>query len=493
MGENMTKTDDRVKKKIYTVLDKESQRKFYKRQLFTMEDIKKTELFEQIPVPNAVMKLAVPTILSSLVMVLYNLADTYFVGMLNNPVENAAVALAAPVLLAFNAVNNLFGVGSSSMMSRALGRKDYETVHRSSAFGFYCCIICGVFFSMLCTIGMEPLLSLLGADAQTAASTAGYLKWTVTFGATPAILNVVMAYLVRAEGSALHASLGTMSGCLLNIVLDPIFILPWGFHMGAAGAGLATFLSNCVACIYFFVLLYVRRKNTYVCINPKMFRPKKDIVIGVFGVGVPASIQNLLNVTGMTVLNNFTSAYGPDAVAAMGITQKINMVPMQISMGLSQGIMPLISYSYACRNVKRMKSVLVFAVKIAMGFSVVVSTVYFVFAGSFIQLFMDNQAIVDYGTRFLRGFCLGLPFLCMDFIAVGVFQAAGLGKNALIFAILRKIVLEIPALFILNALFPLYGLAYAQLTAELILSAAAVIVLIRLFKKLTKEAEGAQA
>lgn len=452
-----------------------------------MEDQKKIELFERMPVPNAVMKLAVPTILSSLVMVLYNLADTYFVGMLNNPIENAAVALAAPVLLAFNAVNNLFGVGSSSMMSRALGRRDYETVYKSSAFGFYCSIICGIIFSLLCTVFAQPLLSLLGADAETAASTAAYMKWTVTFGAAPAILNVVMAYLVRAEGASLHASLGTMSGCLLNIVLDPIFILPWGLNMGAEGAGLATFLSNCVACIYFFVLLWFKRGNTYVSINPKMFRPQKNIVLGIFGVGIPASIQNLLNVTGMTVLNNFTSAFGADAVAAMGIVQKINMVPMQISMGISQGIMPLISYTYASRNIQRMKKTLMFTIKIALGFSIVVAAGYYIGAPNLIRLFMDNPDIVGYGTRFLRGFCLGLPFLCMDFVAVGVFQAAGLGRNALIFAILRKVVLEIPALFILNALFPLYGLAYAQLTAELILATAAVIVLVRLFKKLEKE------
>lgn len=452
-----------------------------------MEDQKKIELFERMPVPNAVMKLAVPTILSSLVMVLYNLADTYFVGMLNNPIENAAVALAAPVLLAFNAVNNLFGVGSSSMMSRALGRRDYETVYKSSAFGFYCSIICGIIFSLLCTVFAQPLLSLLGADAETAASTAAYLKWTVTFGAAPAILNVVMAYLVRAEGASLHASLGTMSGCLLNIVLDPIFILPWGLNMGAEGAGLATFLSNCVACIYFFVLLWFKRGNTYVSINPKMFRPQKNIVLGIFGVGIPASIQNLLNVTGMTVLNNFTSAFGADAVAAMGIVQKINMVPMQISMGISQGIMPLISYTYASRNIQRMKKTLMFTIKIALGFSIVVAAGYYIGAPNLIRLFMDNPDIVGYGTRFLRGFCLGLPFLCMDFVAVGVFQAAGLGRNALIFAILRKVVLEIPALFILNALFPLYGLAYAQLTAELILATAAVVVLVRLFKKLEKE------
>ncbi len=452
-----------------------------------MEDTKKMALFEQIPISRAVMTLAIPTVLSSLVMVLYNLADTYFVGMLNDPIQNAAVALAAPVLLAFNAINNLFGVGSSSMMSRALGRQDYDTVYRSSAFGFYCSILCGLAFSLLCSIFLSPLLTLLGADASTSQATAQYMFWTVSLGAAPAILNVVMAYLVRAEGAALHASLGTMSGCFLNIILDPIFILPWGLNMGAAGAGLATFLSNCVACLYFFILLFVKRGNTYVCIHPKMFRPRRSIVAGVFGVGVPASIQNLLNVTGMTILNNFTSAFGSGAVAAMGITQKINMVPMQISMGMSQGIMPLISYNYASGNIPRMKRSLTFTIKIALSFITTVSICYFLFAGGLTRLFMQNPEIVDYGTQFLRGFCLGLPFLCMDFIAVAVFQASGMGKEALLFAILRKVVLEIPALVVLNKLFPLYGLAYAQFTAEFILSIVAICVLIRLFRKLMRK------
>lgn len=451
------------------------------------QSISKTVLFEQAPIPRAVAQLAVPTILSSLVMVLYNLADTYFVGMLGNPVQNAAVTLAAPVLLAFNAVNNLFGVGSSSMMSRALGRKDYETVSRSSSFGFCCAVAFGLLFSLGCTVFWGPLMTLLGADSVTWEATAGYLYWTVTLGATPAILNVVMAYLVRAEGSALHASIGTMSGCLLNIVLDPIFILPWGLNLGAAGAGCATFLSNCVACIYFLVLLAVKRGRTYVCIDPRKFTLKKEIVLGVCGVGIPAAIQNLLNVTGMTILNNFTSAYGADAVAAMGITYKIYMVPMYISMGLSQGIMPLISYNYASGNIRRMKQTVWFAARAALTLITTVAVFYFIFPGFFVSLFMDNQIIIDYGSRFLHGFCLGLPFLCVDFLAVGVFQAVGMGREALVFAILRKVLLEIPALCILNWLFPLYGLAYAQFVAEVILSAAAVIVLARLFSRLSRE------
>ena len=449
-----------------------------------MVEQKKIRLFEEAPVPRAVLTLAIPTILSCLVMVIYNLADTYFVGMLNDPVENAAVTLAAPVLLAFNAVNNLFGVGSSSMMGRALGKRDYDTVRRSSAFGFYCALISGILFSVGFAALRQPVLALLGADGETMAATSAYLKWTVICGAVPAILNVVMAYLVRAEGCAFHASVGTMSGCVLNILLDPVFIMPWGLGMGAAGAGLATFLSNCVACVYFFVLMFVRRTRTYISLSPKSFCMEKGVVYGVCGVGIPAAIQNLLNVTGMMVLNNFTAAFGSDAVAAMGIAQKINMVPMYVALGLSQGIMPLLSYNFGSGNIRRFKAVLWFCIKIAVTFMIVVSIGYFFSAGWLVALFMDNETIVSYGYRFLRGLCLAMPFLCMDFLAVSVFQACGMGKRALSFAILRKIVLEIPALFLWNMLWPLYGLAYAQPTAEVILAAAAVVTLYRLSREL---------
>ena len=453
-----------------------------------MENRTRIQLFESVLIPRAVLRMAIPTVLSSLVMVIYNLADTYFVGMLNNPVQNAAVTLAAPVLLAFNAVNNLFGVGSSSMMSRALGRKDYDTVRRSSAFGFYCALACALLFSLLCTVFRSPLLRLLGANAETTRATSGYLLWTVCCGAAPSILNVVLAYLVRSVGATLHASIGTMSGCLLNILLDPIFILPWGLNMGAAGAGLATFLSNMVACVYFFVLLFTRRRSTYVSLNPRhLRRVDRNLVAGVCAVGVPAAIQNLLNVTGMTVLNNFTAAFNSNAVAAMGIYQKLCMIPMYISQGLSQGLMPLVSYNYASGNVRRMKGAVVFAAKISLRFLVSMAALYYVFAGSLISLFMQNAEVVAYGTRFMRGLCMATPFLNMDFLAVGVFQACGMGSKSLIFAIMRKIVLEIPALNILNALFPLYGLAYAQLCAEVVLATAAVIVLLRLFKKLEKQ------
>ena len=449
-----------------------------------MEKHDKTYLFESMPIPKAVAKLTLPIVIGSMVSILYNLADTFFVGMLNDPVQNAAVTLVYPVMLAFYAVNNLFGVGTSSMMSRSLGQGDYERVRSSSAFGFYGALFSGLLFSLLCTVFSSPLLNLLGADDTTREATYNYMFWTVCCGAMPAILNAVQGYMVRSEGSALHASIGGMSGCILNIILDPFFILPWGLNMGAAGAGLATFVSNCIACLYFLILAWAKKEKTFVCMDIRRLKKlPPGVVKGILGVGIPASIQNLLNVTGSTILNNFTAGFGPAAVAAMGVAQKLNMVPLQIGMGFSQGVMPLVSYNFASGDRKRMKKSILFAMSVILPVMASITLCYWVFGPGLVRSFMDNPEIVTYGASFLRGMSLSMVFMCVDFMAVGVFQALGMGKNALVFAILRKIVLEIPLLIILNAIFPLYGLPYAQPVAEFILSIAAVVMLMRIFRQ----------
>lgn len=438
---------------------------------------KTNALFEQASVPAAVAKLAVPTIVSSLVTVIYNMADTYFVGLLNDPVQTAAVTIAAPALLSFNAVNNLFGVGASSAMSRALGRGENTSVRQCAAFGYYCSLLCAVLFSLLTAVFQRPLAGLLGADAENMAATGAYMKWAVTCGAVPSILNVVFAFLVRAEGASIHASIGTMSGCLLNIILDPIFIMPWGLGMGASGAGLATFLSNMAACMYFLILLYCRRRTTLVSISPKSFPFKKAIAADVFGVGVPAAIQNLLNVTGMTVYNNFAASYGSEAVAAMGIVQKIQMVPMQVALGATQGVMPFIGYNYANKNHKRMKESILYMLKRILLLIAVIVITGIVFSRGLVGLFIRTDSVIAYGAGFLPGFLLALPFMCVDYMTVGVFQAMGEGRKALVFAFLRKIVLEIPLLILLNRLVPLYGLAYAAMCAEIILALVSIKLL----------------
>ena len=445
---------------------------------------KRQDLFETMPIMKAIMIMSLPMVLSSLVTILYNLSDTFFVATLNDSLQTAAVTLSAPILLSFNIVNNLFGVGSSSLMSRMLGIKKFDIVKKVSNICFYCCVGSGVIFSLLFIFFEHEFLVILGVDLQTMAATQEYMFWTVKLGATPAILNVVMAYLVRSEGASLQASIGTMSGCFLNIILDPFFVLPQYLNMGVAGAGMATFISNCIACLYFIVFIMLKRKQTFIDISLLSFHWDWKIIKEIFVVGIPAAIQNLLSVISMTVLNHFTVFYGVDAVSAMGISHKIVMIPLQVVLGFSQGIMPLISYNYANRNVQRMRNVLYVSLKFSISILIVLCIIFMMFASYLMSIFVDIPHVIQMGSVLIRFSCVQLPFLCIDYVTVCVFQACGLGGYALIFAILRKIVLEIPFLYLWDYLYPFYGLSIATPTTEVIL---AIIAIIKLKKILTEQ------
>ena len=444
---------------------------------------KKKELFETMPLNKAIVQLVIPNIVGSLVMIIYNLADTYFVGLLNDPVQTSAVTLISVLLLLFNAINNLFGVGTSSLMSRFLGAKREEDAKNASATGFWLGVISAVVFTVICFVFKTPILHILGADATTFDASYRYMFWAVNVGALPSIMNVVMGYMIKSEGDSLRASIGTISGCVLNIILDPIFVLPQFLGMGVEGAGLATFISNCVAFLYFVQLVLIRKRGkTIVSMNPRRITFDGHIIKGIAGVGVPASIQNLLNVVGQTLLNNFAAAFGAIAVAAIGISFRLSNICFGVVMGLSQGVMPLVSYNYASGNIKRMKEATYKTLKMT-AFLLACTALFYITCSKFlVSCFIENPEVIAIGSVVLKGFALAMPFVGIDFVGVGVFQATGYGRMSLFFAIARKIILEIPFLFILNAVWPLYGLGYAQFCAELILAIVSSIVLRNLFK-----------
>lgn len=248
------------------------------------------------------------------------------------------------------------------------------------------------------------------------------------------------------------------------------------------GAGLATFLSNCVAFLYFLVLLYIKRRSTCICMNPRRFTFNKKIAADVFGVGIPAAIQNLLNVTSMAVYNNFAAAYGSEAVAAMGIVQKIQMVPMQVTLGAVQGIMPFVGYNYANHSKERMKQSILYTLKRMVLLMAAIVIAGSIFSSALVGMFIKTDTVIQYGSRLLPGFLLALPFMCVDYMTVCVFQAIGDGKRSFIFALVRKLALEIPALLILNYLLPLYGMSYSAMCAEIILAVISVKMLHHILK-----------
>ena len=449
--------------------------------------MEKEELFERMPVTKAIFKLTIPVIISSIISIVYNLSDTYFVGMINDPVQNAAVTLVGPAMVLFFAVTNLFGIGASSLMSRKLGEKNYDDVKKASATGLYLGLFCAIFISTVTLLFNPFVLKILGSSEITYEVTKDYLFWTVGLGAVPGIMNLLFSFIIRAEGRAIQASVGAMSGCILNIILDPFFILPFGLNMGAAGAGLATFISNTFACVYFLVLLFIIRKNTLVSLNPKHFTLRPDIIKNIFVVGIPGVFQNLLNVTGMTILNNLASGYGTDLVASMGIVGKINQIPIQVIFGFSQGIMPLIGYNYASKNIKRVKETISKEFKIILGLIFLIIVTFICCGKPIVRMFMDNDNIVTIGARFLIGTAISLPFMSLDFVTVGISQSFGIGKIALVFSFLRKAFLEIPFIFLFSHLFGMYGLAFPAVGAEFIMSIIAFVVLVKLLNNLKTE------
>lgn len=445
--------------------------------------ISREELFETVPVWRAIFTLTIPIILSSIAAMLYNLCDTYFVGMLNDPVQNAAVTLAAPAMTLFYGVTNLFGTGSSSLMSRSLGVKDTDKVKKAAATGLYFGLFFAILLSVITLVFNEQTLNILGTDQTTYTATKNYMFWTVCMGAVPGIMSILFGFALRAEGQSMHAGIGVMSGCFLNILLDPFFILPWGLNMGAAGAGLATFISNCFACGYFLVLLCVKRGKTLVSVNPGDICFHGPVLSEIFLVGFPGVIQNILNVASMTILNNLVAAYGANAVAAAGIANKVNQLPIQIIFGFTQGVMPLIGYNYASLNYPRMRETIRKTATLALAALCLIMVLFNTAGAPIIRVFMDNDEIVSVGAKFLSGFGISLPLLCVDFLVVGISQAFGIGRDALIFSILRKLVFEIPFIYLYDHFIGLYGIAYAQCSAEACMTVIAVIVFFRLMKK----------
>lgn len=449
--------------------------------------VSREELFEKTPVWKAIFTLTIPMIISSMVSMVYNLSDTFFVGELNDSVQNAAITLTAPAMTLFYGITNLFGIGASSLMSRSMGRKDMDTVKRASATGLYLALAGAFCLSMITIVFNGPTLHILGTDAETFQATKDYLFWTVCLGAVPGIMSIMFSYLLRAEGHSLQASIGQMSGCILNIILDPFFILPFGLNLGAAGAGLATFLANCVACTYFLILIWKERDRTSVCLNPSFITLKKHVILEILIVGIPGVFQNVLNVLSMTILNNIVAGYGPDTVASVGIANKINQLPIQIVFGFTQGVMPLIGYNYAAGKFSRMQEAIKKTYVITLS-SLSCILILFNLAGQpIIRLFMDNNVIVETGAWFLSGFGFSLPFMCVDFMVVGISMALGMGKPALIFSFLRKLFLEIPFILLLNMIAGVMGIAYAQCATEVIMAIVAFFVQWAILKKCRTE------
>ncbi len=445
--------------------------------------MEKEQLFSSAPVGKAIISLAVPTVIAQLITVVYNMADTFFIGQLGDPNQVAAATLAMPLFMFLTAFANLFGIGGASMISRCLGVGEREKARHTSAFCIWGAIAISLCYGIAAVLLKDTLLPLLGADNDTSAFCASYIFWTIGVGAVPTVLNAELAHLIRSEGYSGRASFGVAFGGILNMVLDPIFIFL--FKMDITGAAIATMLSNVAATAYFFIFLYRIRKSTTITPSPRCFTLKQGIPSEVMAVGLPSFIMTLMSTLSNLTLNKMIADYSNEAVAGMGIAKRIDLMAFAIAQGMTQGTLPLIGFNYSSGNHKRMmaaiKALLMDCILVALAGMALM----FLGAAPIIRCFINDSATVEFGRSFLRIICLACPTTALNFLSVTIFQATGKKLQPLILSLLRKGGLDIPLMLIFDSMLGIDGIAWATPLADALALAAAAALILPYLKRLT--------
>jgi putative MATE family efflux protein len=447
--------------------------------------IQNLKLFERTRVSKAVLILAIPTVLSQLMGVIYNMADTFFIGQLNDPNQVAASTLVLPLFILTASISNLFGIGGASFISRCLGRKHLRKARAGSAFCVWTSMASAFLYGAIIWAFRGTILPWVGANHETYGFASDYLFWTIAVGAIPVMFNPMMANLIRSEGFAKQASIGMASGVILNILLDPIFI--FGLDLKIEGAAIATFISISFSTCYFLWFLYHQRGKTVITLNPRYYRAKKGIAKEIIGVGFPSCIFNATATASIIVLNILLAGYSTVAVAGMGIAKRVDVIAFSIANGMAQGVLPLIAYNYAAQKYNRMKG----AIKVTLFYSLILSvltTFYlFFFAPEIAHFFINDTQTVRFGQFFLKTMCVTCPCVSISVIIITIFQAVGYKITPIVLSLLRKGGLDIPLMIVLNHLYKLDGLVWALPIADFLAMVVAIITLQPFLKKHKEE------
>ncbi|MCI6867796.1 MAG: MATE family efflux transporter [Lachnospiraceae bacterium] len=451
----------------------------------TEEKIRTKEIFETKPVPAALAKMAIPTIVSQLITLIYNIADTWFIGQTNNPYMVAASSLVLTIFLMTAALANLFGVGGGNLVVRLLGGKDEEEAKKAASLSLVMAAGASLTFSVLCFLFMDPLLRLLGASDYTIGYAKQYLTFVVVIGAVPTVLANTMSAMVRNIGHSKEAGFGLGMGGVLNVILDPIFmfvIFPDGYQV--AGAAVATMLSNVITLIYFILTYQKLKGETVLSLPRRVEKIRKDSLSSLFSVGIPAAMSLLLFDLTTMVINRLAAGHGDTQLAAIGIVLKVERLPLNIGIGICLGMTPLVAYNYASKNHKRMKEFFSAARFAGLVISVLCVVFYRFCAPYIVRAFISDADTVRYGTEFLQSRCFATPFMFLSFHMVHFMQAVNRGKVSFQLAVIRQICLNIPILILLNHFFGMSGIVWTQLIADAINVVVSYIIYRRLIGKI---------
>lgn len=461
-----------------------------------------SELFTTMPVRKAVAKLAIPTVISQIVVILYSLADTFFVGQIGDPNQLAALSITFPIFTLLTAVANLFGIGANSVIARSLGKNDEQTAKKASAFGFWASFAVTAVLAIILGVFMKPILTFFKADEFTFSFSARYLLWVFVIGGIPTVAGLILGHLVRAVGKTKEAGIGLSIGGIMNIVLDPIFIfekgdtlfngaftMPFGFGMDVSGAAVATMISNTISMLYFFVILAKIRKHTILSINPKRFSLEKKVAFDTCAVGFPAAISVLLVSVSIAVLNGLLLSHegGNILSAAYGVTSKCGTIALHISIGIAQGVMPLIGFSYGAKNHKRVHEVCSLSFKILWIFSIVFLVIVQLMPAAIAGVFTPHAETIQVAATFMRCWSWCVIGMSLFNMYNSVFQAVGKWKTSLLLAVLRLGIIFTVLAFVMDAIWGVTGLMWVQAVTDTLSFVIAAVLYARFKKSVIRE------
>ncbi|MCE9676857.1 MULTISPECIES: MATE family efflux transporter [Paraclostridium] len=442
-----------------------------------MED-KKIRLLRDEKVSKAILKLSIPMVMGMMIQVLYNLVDTYFIGMLNDANQLAAANISLPVFMMLMAIAGIVGSGSSSYISRCLGNKDYEEANKTISIATGILIIMSIIV-MIAGIFMSPNIAKgLGANEATFNYTYKYI-FIMFIGAIPVMCSYALGQLLRSEGNIMQSVIGLTLGTVVNIVLDPVFI--FGLKMEITGAAIATIIGQTSTLLY-FMYAFLKGKTT-LKINLKKFKYDKNIFKEIFTIGVPASLNQMLMGVATVIVNNIAVGYGTLTVAGMGVAMKIMTIGTFVFMGFSAGCQPLVGYNYGCNNIPRVKEIIKKGIIITSIIGLSLALIFGVFANSLIGLFTSEPEVINKGAIILRALIISLPFVGGQMISTTSAQSMGKVVVAFILSISRQGLLYMPLLIILNKVFGFSGFIYAQPITDMIMLTFSAILLFKVMPK----------
>lgn len=451
--------------------------------------ISKDEMFANAPVLEALAVMAVPTIISQLINLIYNMVDAFFIGRTGNSYMMAATTITLTMVMLNVAFSNLFGVGGGSLVARLMGRREPGYARQVSAFSVYGAITLAVTYSVLVGVFLDPVLRLLGASDATIGFARQYALIVIVLGSLPSILSLTLAHLLRNAGYSGQASLGLSMGGVLNMALDPLFmfvLLPRGQEV--VGAAIATTLSNVIACLY--LLIAVKKATAEAPLSMRLrdaIGLEKHFVRDIFSVGVPSAMLTGMFDLANICLNVISAAHSDLVLAAMGIVMKVERLPNAINVGLSQGMMPIVAYNYASGNEERMNEVIRKTRYIGLAFAGASVVLFEIFAGPVSRAFLSTSGsdaeiamqTVAFAATFLRLRCLASPVQFINYNTSFCMQGMGKGKETLLHATVRQLGFYIPIMFLMDRLWGTTGLASALVISEALSAVLALWLLLR--------------